>query len=516
MSAGSVPERTAGPRRTLRTRLLVAMVAIALGTLVLTALVTAGIARRTSVDDARNTVNDRAELISTDLNDLIDRIPTAEAAARTAPGRRQLARIRTLVRTSLEASGGSVFAIDANGEVEEAFGLLLGADSNGEVATLPNGVEVSDLDLESLQNGDTQHGRAGDTVFTAIPLSDVNGKTPVLVVSDQVNLQPFGDSGGAVLGAAILALLVAVGVAAWIAGRMTRPIAAMEGTARSIAGGDLSARVDDSHVRDDELGSLAHAINGMAQALEDSQGHERAFLLSVSHDLRTPLTSIRGYAEAIADGTVVGRDNRVRAAEVISSESQRLERLVADLLDLARLDTRQFSLQPQPIDARAVVARAVEAFQPSASEIGVVLESSAGAPVPATGDAQRLAQIVANLVENALKFATARVTVGVLTDADEFSIVVDDDGPGIAPADLPHVFDRLYTSRTVPGRTVGTGIGLAIVRELAVAMGGTASVDTTLDAGTAGTRFVVTLPSSAPSAPTSPSTSPEIALGDRE
>ncbi|MET0275885.1 MAG: HAMP domain-containing sensor histidine kinase, partial [Acidimicrobiia bacterium] len=230
--------------------------------------------------------------------------------------------------------------------------------------------------------------------------------------------------------------------------------------------------------------------------------------------------SIRGYAEAIADGTVVGRDNRVRAAEVISSESQRLERLVADLLDLARLDTRQFSLQPQPIDARAVVARAVEAFRPSAADIGISLDVPAGDPVSVTGDAQRLAQIVANLVENALKFATARVTVGVLTDADEFSIVVDDDGPGIAPADLPHVFDRLYTSRTVPGRTVGTGIGLAIVRELAVAMGGTASVDTTLDAGTAGTRFVVTLPSSAPSAPTSPPpsppTSPEIALGDRE
>jgi signal transduction histidine kinase len=489
-----------GPRRKLRTRLLVAMVAIALGTLVLTALVTAGIARRTSVDTARSDVQHRADLIASDLDSLISRLPAAEAATKTAAGRRQIQRIRALVRTSLEASGGAVFAIDANGNVQEAFGLLLGVDAGGEVVSLPNGVDVSDLDLTSLQAGTTQHGRAGDTVFSAIPLTEVNGKTPVLVVAQQVNLKPFGDSNGAVLGAAILALLVAVAAAAWIAGRMVRPLAAMEGTARSIASGDLSARVDDTHVRDDELGSLAHAINGMAQALEDSQGHERAFLLSVSHDLRTPLTSIRGYAEAIADGTVEGRDSRVRAAEVISSESRRLERLVADLLDLARLDTRQFSLRPQPIDARAVVAGAVEAFQPAAAEIGVTLDAVNGGAVAVTGDAQRLAQIVGNLVENALKFAATRVRVDVQQPAvdefspKEFSVIVDDDGPGIAPGDLPHVFDRLYTSRTVPGRTVGTGIGLAIVRELAVAMGGSARVDTTTDPLAEGTRFVVTLP----------------------
>ena len=491
------PPVSIGPRRKLRTRLLVAMVAVALGTLVLTALVTAGIARRTSVDDARSHVQDRAELIATDLDSLISRVPAAQAASKTVAGRRQLQRIRALVRTSLEASGGSVFAIDSDGAVHEALGLLVGADAGTDAVTLPKGVDVGDLDLTALQAGTVQHGRAGDTVFSAIPLTEVNGNTPVLVVADQVNLKPFGDSNGAFLGAAIIALLVAVGVAAWIAGRMVRPLAAMEGTARSIASGDLSARVDDTHVRDDELGSLAHAINGMAQALEDSQGHERAFLLSVSHDLRTPLTSIRGYAEAIADGTVVGRDSRVRAAEVISSESQRLERLVADLLDLARLDTRRIPLRPQPIDPRAVVAGAVEAFQPAAAELGVTLAAVPGGVVAVTGDAQRLAQIVANLVENTLKFASATVSVDVRPGDGEFSVIVDDDGPGIAPADLPHVFDRLYTSRTVPGRTVGTGIGLAIVRELAVAMGGSARVDMLIDS----TRFVVTLPSTAPLEP---------------
>ncbi|HEX5588035.1 MAG TPA: HAMP domain-containing sensor histidine kinase [Acidimicrobiia bacterium] len=483
-----------GPRRKLRTRLLVAMVAIALGTLVLTALVTAGLARDASFDSARSDLKDHGQIIAGELDQLIARLPAAKVASTTAGGRRQIVRIRNLVNTTLEASDGAVIGIDANGDVQEVLGLLLGVDQ-GEIVTLPNGVAVDDLDTAALQDGTTQEGRAGSTVFTAIPLTPIGGLTPVLVLADEVNTRPFGAAGGAVLGAAILALVIAAAVAAYLARRLTRPIAAMESTARSIAGGDLSARVDEEHVRDDELGSLAHAINGMAQELEESQGHERAFLLSVSHDLRTPLTSIRGYAEAIADGTVESDDARVRAAEVITSESKRLERLVADLLDLARLDTHQFSLRPQPIDARAVVAEAVDAFRPSAAELGISLVTDDGPVVSAEGDPQRLAQVVANLVENALKFAAAEVRVAVQPNATGFEVLVDDDGPGIAPADLPHVFERLYTSRTVPGRTVGTGIGLAIVRELAVAMGGTARVET-VDA--TGTRFVVTLPSQSP------------------
>ena len=402
------------------------------------------------------------------------------------------------MNTTLRASNGAVVAIDANGEVQEVVGRLLG--TGDATPTLPEGVAATDLDTPTLLSGTAQDGRDGNTVFVAQPLAPVSGLTPVLVLAENVDTRPFGGSGLAVLGAAALALGVAVLVAAYLARRMTRPLAAMEATARSIAGGDLSARVDAAHVSDDELGSLAEAINAMAADLDEARGHERAFLLSVSHDLRTPLTSIRGYAEAIADGTVEGMDARIRAADVISSESRRLERLVADLLDLARLDAHQFSLYPAVIDARPVVVDAVEAFSPSAAEIGVELAVEPGAPspdepVPVVADAQRLGQIVANLVENALKFATGRVTVSVATrggpDHPIVELHVDDDGPGIAAADLPRVFERLYTSRTVPGRTLGTGIGLAIVRELALAMGGDARVE---PVDSVGTRFVVTLP----------------------
>jgi two-component system sensor histidine kinase BaeS len=476
-------------RRRLRTRLVVAMMSIALGVLLLTAAVTAGLARRSEVSTARNDVQHRAEVVAPEFDALIKQLPRVRAAADTTAGRKQLRRLRSLVNTTLSASSGAVVAVDANGNVEEGLGRLLGNTSD--TPLLPDGISVDDLDTKALLAGDTQQGRDGNTVFVARPLAPVNGTTPVVVLTEDINTRPFGGNGIAVLGAAAISLGIAALVATYLARRMTRPLAAMESTARSIAGGDLTARVDDTNVRDDELASLALAINAMASDLDVARGHERAFLLSVSHDLRTPLTSIRGYAEAIADGTVEGRDARIRAADVISSESRRLERLVADLLDLARLDAHQFSLHPTPVDAQAVVHDALEAFMPAAAEIGVALAMEPGEPVAATLDAQRLAQIVANLVENALKFATTRVSVGVHALGDELELHVDDDGPGIAPNDLPHVFERLYTSRTVPGRTLGTGIGLAIVRELALAMGGDARVQ---PIDTEGTRFVVRFP----------------------
>jgi two-component system sensor histidine kinase BaeS len=242
---------------------------------------------------------------------------------------------------------------------------------------------------------------------------------------------------------------------------------------------------------DDELASLARSIDTMADELETARGHERAFLLSVSHDLRTPLTSIKGYAEAMADGTIRSPDDRTRAAGVIAAESRRLERLVADLLDLARLDTHQFSLAPRPMDARVAVGAAVQGFAPAAAGYDIALQLAPGESVPIDADPERVAQIVANLVENALKYATTTVVVGVARRDGEVEITVDDDGPGIPPGERERVFERLYTARPTPGRTVGTGIGLAIVRELVGAMGGGATCEP-LDGG--GTRFSVHFP----------------------
>jgi two-component system sensor histidine kinase BaeS len=276
-------------------------------------------------------------------------------------------------------------------------------------------------------------------------------------------------------------------VVAWLIGRgLTRPVRAASDAARRITAGDLSVRLPEhGH---DELGELSHSINTMATELTRSRDLEQQFLLSVSHDLRTPLTSIRGYAEAISDG--VGDPKQ--AASVIKTEAGRLERLVGDLLDLSKMHSSAFSLRMQRLDAGALAAATVDGFRIDAAERGIDLSTEIREVLPVDADRDRLAQVVANLVQNALKFARSRIVVGAARQGAVASVWVDDDGPGIAPADLPHVFERLYVASHTPVRKESSsGLGLAITKELVEAMGGTVSAGI---APTGGARFVVRLP----------------------
>ena len=227
----------------------------------------------------------------------------------------------------------------------------------------------------------------------------------------------------------------------------------------------------------------------MASSLERSKGLEQQFLLSISHDLRTPLTSIQGYAEAITDGAT---SDPAWAAGVIATEARRLDRLVGDLLDLAKLQARSFRLEMRPVDLAGITTATVDGFRPDAQAAGVTLALRAPAALVVNGDGDRLAQVVANLVENALKFARAVVTVTVTADGGSALLLVDDDGRGIAPDDLPHVFERLYVTRHEPARREsGSGLGLAITRELVEAMGGEVAAQV---APGGGARMVVRLP----------------------
>ncbi|MEJ7583796.1 MAG: HAMP domain-containing sensor histidine kinase [Acidimicrobiales bacterium] len=279
----------------------------------------------------------------------------------------------------------------------------------------------------------------------------------------------------------------------WLSRALTEPLRRAEAVTHRLADGDLSTRLTEpTPEADDELSDLARSINTMAESLERSRGVERQFLLSVSHDLRTPLTSIRGYAEAITDGTAP--DPRP-AAEVILFESRRLERLVQDLLELARLDAQQFSLHLHDMAVTDVVADTVAGFQREADGAGVVLSVIEDTHrATALVDPDRLAQVVANLVGNGLRYATSRLTVATVADGPSVIVDVNDDGPGIAPEDLPHVFERLYVAKHRPGRVEGSGLGLAIVRELVVAMSGTVTAESPAGDGDRGARMVVRLP----------------------
>jgi two-component system sensor histidine kinase BaeS len=275
--------------------------------------------------------------------------------------------------------------------------------------------------------------------------------------------------------------------------RMARPLVdAMQVTGR-IASGDLESRVPVRRSDYPEFSSLAGSINDMAQSLEDGRARERHLLLAVSHDLRTPLTSIRGFAEAIQDGAIVDSGH---AADVIIAESRRLERLVGDLLDLTKLEARQMSITMRATDAHEVVTTTAEGFRPAAAKSG--LELVLGLPpdgviAPVAADPDRLAQLLANLLENAITYARTTVTISATSEASGCCVItIEDDGPGIAEGDLDRVFERFYRADRGPNRRVGSGLGLAIVTELAAAMGGRVRAESPLfDHG--GTRFVLTL-----------------------
>ena len=234
-----------------------------------------------------------------------------------------------------------------------------------------------------------------------------------------------------------------------------------------------------------EVRDLAQSFNTMAGDLARARAAERSFLLSVGHELKTPLTAIRGYSEALDEGVLTPE----RAVKVIRCEAARLERLIADLINLARLDQQRFDMHPATVDLVEIAHESATRHAARARDLGVRIDVQNGQPALATADPDRLLQAVSNLVENALRCTPSGGTVTLATAPGE--LVVRDTGPGIGADELPHAFDRFFLYRRYDGnRPVGTGLGLAIVRELAVAMQG----DVRVASSSAGTEFTISLP----------------------
>jgi len=383
-------------------------------------------------------------------------------------------------------------------------------------SSLPDGLTTENVDVPALQSGHTVSGRAGNLVYAAAPVTlsqaertrikRLRGFEGTLAILFTQDVGGLGPSWGYFIVAGGAALLIAALVAWQMSRRMARPLVeAMQVTGR-IASGELSSRVPVRRSDYPEFTSLAGSINHMAQSLEDSRARERHLLLAVSHDLRTPLTSIRGFAEAIQDGAI---EDDGQAADVIIAESRRLERLVGDLLDLTKLEGGQMSIAMRPTDAAEVVTTTAEGFRPAAARSGLQIAvhvpgpdgvPPGGAAAPAMPDARvaadpdRLAQLLANLLENAITFALTTVTVAMSDDpvSGACVITVDDDGPGISAGDLDRVFERFYRADRGPNRRMGSGLGLAIVAELAAAMGGSVRAVSPITSD-GGSRFVLTL-----------------------
>lgn len=265
--------------------------------------------------------------------------------------------------------------------------------------------------------------------------------------------------------AALGGVLLAVLLSYLLASRLTRPIGALASATQRLAAGEPGVEVPVNG--EDELAGLGRAFNEMSGELGRARESQRRFLESVSHELKTPLTSIRGYAEGLEEGVVPGPEG----GRVIAAEAARLERLVFDLVDLGRVGRSDFAIEHERVDLDAVAAAAVARHLPRARELGVELTGAAGTQSGGIGDEDRLLQATANLIENALRLTPAGGTVTVAAGPGWIS--VRDTGPGLAPDDLPRAFERFYLyDRYRSERAVGSGLGLAIVKELITAMGG--------------------------------------------
>ncbi len=348
-------------------------------------------------------------------------------------------------------------------------------------------LELTTEQYEQLERGETLVVDRPGRVIGLVALDGgtdrgpFRGRTLGLLIEQPVTPFPAEARAWFLLSAALV-LVLAFGVAAWLSDRFTQPLREIEAATARLADGHLDTRVDIR--RDDEFGQLGAAMNVMAADLEHNRAAEQEFLMSISHDLRTPLTVIQGYGEALEEGAT---PDPARTGAIITSHAQRLSRLVGDLLDLARFASSDFALDPSPCDTVPIARRCVEGLAPTAERQGLrtMLETETEQAV-AQADPDRLAQVLANLVENAIKYAESTITVAVSEPSSEsVELTVADDGPGIPAQDVPHVFERLYVTSQRPQREENSsGLGLAIVRELVSAMGGEVSAELPPTGGT--------------------------------
>lgn len=424
-----------------------------------------------------------------EVSSVVHDVHTSDAAAAAAAAAR-----------AYEDAGGwggadltSAAAVAARGQavltVQSADGTLLAAPAEeaARMMAAMHGVAVVEVARgEPVVAPVVVDGEAVGTVALRFPTSHL--PTPERQIRDAL-------SRTVLLGAA-LAVLSAIAVAVFVARRVSRPVTALTRAAAELEAGRRDVRVGLVDAPG-ELGVLAAAFDRMAASVAREDELRRRLVADVAHEVRTPLTILRGTTEALVDG-VVEPDGATLAS--LHEEVLRLATLVGDLETLAAADAAGLHLDRRPLDVAAVARAVTELAGPAADGAGLRMDTSLRA-APVDGDEARIRQIVTTLVANALAYTPAggTVTVRTATEGSESLVEVSDTGPGVDPTDLPHLFDRFYRGRAAAG-TTGSGIGLAVARELVEAHGGSIRAANRAEGGAA---FTVRLPAAtaAPAAP---------------
>ncbi len=418
----------------------------------------------------------------------------------------------SIIQESLAASPGTGAVVEflrllEGDQLGRLFARLARAAGDSEIGfavvtqdgTVRSNSEIFDrveLNSETLEEGITQTTTSNNDELVVVAPTGVQlvntsatvyvalaRAAPVVTIRDQL--------GGLLLLTAGIVVLAAL-LARILAAQITRRLEPLVVASQQVAAGDMAARVPD--LADPELNEVATAFNEMTSELGEAREREREFILGVGHDLRTPLTTIGGYAEALEAGEL-GEDDLKRIGGILGVQSRQLGRLIDDLSMLARLEGAEFGLRYEEVDVSAHVTEVVEGFRRRADEIGVSLTVEGDEGTGMSTDPDRIAQIAQNLVENALRHTpeAGKVEVVVSSQPEAVTIAVIDSGSGITPDEMPLVFDRHFVGRQRSVRNEGSGLGLSIVKGLVDRMGGT--VEASSKPG-AGTTITVRLPRS--------------------
>jgi two-component system, OmpR family, sensor kinase len=445
---------SAAPGGSFRGRLVLASVAVAVLAAALIGVITLSLVRLIPERGLEQQLADQAQAVT-------------EAVAGDRPGVNSCAAIR-----ALRVGQTEVYALNADAVPRRVARCPApGRQGAGPLAPVP------DVDLAgALGRGQVVTGTRDGLAWAVAPVA--GGRrllAGVLLVHQvrQLGLSLLPLVAQRLLLATALAVAAAALLAWLLAGRLAGPLDRLRVAARRLGAGDLSTRVVVEG--DDEVAEVATAFNEMAAGLQDAQEEQRAFLASVGHELKTPLTTVQGYTEGLLDGTVDDPAARRRALERIHAETVRLARLVQDLLDLARLGRGQFAVSLADADVAAVLREAAGAAAQRAAAREVAVTTRLGGPLPARVDPGRLRQVLDNLLDNATRSSPpghAVLLAAYRLPGGGVEAAVVDQGPGIAPADLVHAFDRGYLWDRYRGtRAVGSGLGLPIVKALCDAMG---------------------------------------------
>lgn len=348
-------------------------------------------------------------------------------------------------------------------------GRAIVLDAAGQPVPLA-GVSPETVPAEAAQAaraGLTFTGQAGDQIVTAVPIPNRGGAVILLAPAEPVQ-HSLGLARRLMLLAGIGTLLLGAAMALALARRTMQPVIAIQEATQAIARGDFTVRVA---VRSgDEIGLLSQAVNAMAARLAEYDLQRREFLANVAHELRTPLSYIRGYMQAMAEGVITAPADRERYIQVVHEEAVRLGRLVDDLMDLAAMEEGHPRLERLPLDLTIPITQALDIIRPQAQARSIQLQSDIPPNLPhPPADGGRIQQVVFNLLDNALRHTDAggRIQVTAARQEDRVVVRVSNTGPGVDPADLSHIFERFYKQRSG-----GRGLGLAIVRSIVQAHGG--------------------------------------------